>query len=262
MIEPIAYQKKLEGKSNAHLISFNDGKDYVVKYFQPGFEKTLPNEWVSYCLARYLGLPIPFARIIDIPQSYSSQIPELAAINSIPYQFALTYIPDCLDGHQVLDIPKIINSDELASIIVFDYWLYNSDRTRKNILLQKAQGNILRLWAIDHAEVFGTYNWQMDEIENLPVGLIKSATHQIIADFIQDEKEFFEQVDIIQKIPIFLIEEIVSMIPDEWGVTKEEKKAMVNALLMRRKKVLPDLIQKFINTIYRPLHDSKKPKTV
>ena len=63
MIQPIAYRKKLEGKSNAHLITFNDGRDYVVKYFQPGFEKTLPNEWISYCLARYLGLPIPFARI-------------------------------------------------------------------------------------------------------------------------------------------------------------------------------------------------------
>ncbi|WP_394233314.1 HipA family kinase [Niallia oryzisoli] len=256
MIEPIAYQKQLEGKSNAHLISFSDGKDYVVKYFQQGFEKTLPNEWISYCLARYLGLPIPFARIIDIPQSFSSQIPELAAMNHTPHQFALTYIPDCLDGHQVLRIPEITNSNELASIIVFDYWLYNSDRTRKNILLQGESENAFRLWAIDHAEVFGTYNWQQDELENLPTGLIKSATHQIMASFIPDEKQLFEQINIIQTIPTFLIEEIVSMIPDEWMVSKEEKKAMVNSLLVRRKKILPDLIQKFVDKIYRPMQNN------
>lgn len=257
MIEPIAYQKQLEGKSNAHLISFSDGKDYVVKYFQQGFEKTLPNEWVSYCLARYLGLPIPFAQIINIPQSFSSQIPELAQMHHTPYQFALTYIPDCLDGHQVLNISNISNSHELASIIAFDYWLYNSDRTRKNILLKKEQENTYRLWAIDHAEVFGTYNWQKEAIEQLPSGIIKSATHQIMASFIEDENQLFEQLDIIQTIPIFLIEEIVSMIPDEWMVTKEEKKAMVSSLLFRRKKVLPDLMKKFVNKIYWPIHDNQ-----
>lgn len=257
MIEPIAYRKKLEGKSNAHLISFNDGKDYVVKYFQPGFEKTLPNEWVSYCLARYLGLPIPFARIVDIPQSFSSQVPELASMDSTPCQFALTYIPDCLDGHQVQNIPKITNSNELASIIVFDYWLYNSDRTRKNILLQEEEENAFRLWAIDHAEVFGTYNWQSKDLEQLPAGLIKSATHQIMASFIEDDNQLFEQLEVIQTIPIFLIEEMVSMVPDEWMVTKEEKKAMVHSLLIRRKKVLQDLIQKFVHKIYRPIHDNE-----
>ena len=89
-MEPIAYRKRLEGKSNAHLITFNDGNDYVVKYFQPGFEKSLPNEWISYCLGRFLGLPIPFAKIVEIPKNFSSLGPELAqmtdtSINSPPF---------------------------------------------------------------------------------------------------------------------------------------------------------------------------------
>ena len=92
-MEPIAYQKKLAGKSNAHLITFNDGNDYVVKYFQPGFEKTLPNEWISYCLGRYLGLPIPFAKIVEIPKNFSSLNPELAQMTDTQYQFASLYIP-------------------------------------------------------------------------------------------------------------------------------------------------------------------------
>src|SRR3954451_11246634 len=233
MIEPTNYLKKLKGKSNSHLITFNDGRDYVIKYFQPGFEKTLPNEWVSYCLGRYLGLPIPFAQIVNIPQEYSSQIPELAQMNNTPYQFASIYIPDCLDAHQVSSIRQITNHSSLASIIAFDYWLYNGDRTRKNILLHAESENTYRLWAIDQAEVFGTYNWIQSDLEQLPSGLIKSATHQIMARFIENENHFFEQLELIQTIPIFLMEEIVSMIPDEWGVSKEEKKAMVSTLVTR-----------------------------
>lgn len=257
MIEPTNYLKKLEGKSNSHLITFNDGRDYVIKYFQQGFEKTLPNEWISYCLGRYLGLPIPFAQIVNIPQEYSSQIPELAQMNSTPHQFASIYIPDCLDGHQVASIPQITNHSSLASIIVFDYWLYNGDRTRKNILLHKESEDAYRLWAIDQAEVFGTYNWVQSDLEQLPSDLIKSATHQIMARFIENENHFYEQLELIQTIPIFLIEEIVSMIPDEWGVSKEEKKAMVTTLLTRRKKILPDILKRFVHKIYLPLHDGQ-----
>ena len=255
MIEPIAYQKKLDGKSNAHLITFNDGKEYVVKFFQPGFERTLANEWISYCLGRFLGLPIPYAQMVEIPADFSSQFPELQGMSMTQYQFASLYIPNCLDGHQVSHISQIKNNQSLASIIVFDYWLYNGDRTRKNILLQEVSENSYQLWAIDHAEVFGTFNWLLSELSNLPTDLIKSGTHQLMARFIQDEKNFAESLELIQTIPIFLIEEITSTIPDEWMVSKEEKKEIVHTLVKRRKKILPETIQQFIKKIYLPLNN-------
>lgn len=258
MIEPIAYCKKLEGKSNAHLFTFNDGKDYVVKYFQSGFERTLANEWISYCLGRYLGLPIPYAQFVEIPLDFSSQIPELQELSMTQYQFASIYIPHCLDAHQVSHISQIMNHHSLASIIVFDYWLYNGDRTRKNILLHESSESTYQLWAIDHAEVFGTYNWLLSDLEILPADLIKSATHQLMARFIQDEKKFAESLELIQTMPIFLIEEIVSTLPDDWMVSKEEKKEIVHTLVNRRKKVLPETIQTFIKKIYRPLHNIQK----
>ncbi|MFE4242182.1 HipA family kinase [Peribacillus butanolivorans] len=257
MIMPTVYQKKLEGKSNAHLITFSDGKDYVVKYFQPGFEKTLPNEWVAYCLARYLGLPIPYAQLVEIPQEFSSQVPELAQMSQTNFQFASLYVPNCIDGHQASHVSNIINHQSLASIILFDYWLCNGDRTRKNILLYEENQNSYQLWAIDHAEVFGSYNWLLPDLGRLPVRILKSATHQIMALFIEDEKQFTEQLELIQTMPILLIEEIVALIPDDWGVSMEEKKGMVTTLLSRRKNILPKLMQKFILNIYRPLHQNQ-----
>lgn len=154
--------------------------------------------------------------------------------------------PAVLSGHQVPVIPHIINHQSLASIIVFDYWLCNRDRTRKNILLREEPKNVYRLWAIDHAEVFGSFNWQKSDLERLPQGLLESATHKIMACFIEDKTAFQEQVELIQTIPILLTEEIVSLIPDDWEVSKEEKKAMVGALIKSRRKILPRQIKRFI----------------
>jgi hypothetical protein len=256
MIEPIAYLKSLEGKSNAHLITFNDGRDYVVKYFQPGFEKTLPNEWVGYCLGRYLGLPIPYARIVEISEEFSSKVPNLAHMNYSHSQFASLYVPGCLNGHEVPTVPHINNHYSLASIILYDYWLSNKDRTRKNILLREESPNSYQLWVIDHAEVFGSYNWLQTDLDILPAEMIKSATHQLMALFIKEEKDFIDQLELIQTLPILLIEEIVTLIPDDWLVSKDEKKAIVSTLVTRRKKILPELMWKFIKIVYRPIHEN------
>ena len=255
MIQPVAFKETLAGKSNAHLITFDDGRDYVVKYFQPGFEKTLANEWVAYCLARYLSLPIPFAQLVEIPQEFSSNYPELSQMTQAQFQFASLYIPDCYDGHQVTDVPSISNRENLAGIILFDYWMCNRDRTRKNIVLCDDTPNSYRMWIIDHAEVFASYNWVLEDLESLPITILKSATHQIMACYIDKEQDFYEQLEIIQTLPIHLIEEIVALIPDDWNVTNEERKAIVSTLVIRRKKILKKLMERFIKRVYRPIHE-------
>lgn len=256
-MEPVSYRKKLEGKSNAHLITFSDGKDYVVKFFQHGFEKALPNEWVAYPLARFLGLPTPFARIVDIPQNFLTEVEELAQMSDVRYQFASRYIPNCRDGHEVdITNKKVVltNDDwQLASIILFDYWLANTDRTRKNILLKETAADSYHVTVIDHAEIFGNYFWLIDDLEKLPVDVFKSATHQFIAKFIKQEQSFFDVLEVIQQIPVLLLEEIVELIPEEWKVTREERKAIVSTLIKRRKRILPEMIEKFIGKVYRPL---------
>lgn len=258
MIQPVAYQKKLIGKSNAHLITFDDGRDYVVKFFQPGFDKTLANEWIAYCIGRYLGLPIPYAQLVEIPQDFCSQVPELSSVTHTQFQFASLYVSECFDGHQVWTVPKITNPKSLAGIILFDYWLSNRDRTRKNIVLCEETPNSYQLWIIDHAEIFRSYNWIKEDLEIQPVELIKSATHQMMACFIEDEKEFFEPLEIIQTMPIHLIEEIVELIPDDWSVSPEEKKAIVTTLLTRRKRILKKLMERFLKRVYRPLHQNEQ----
>lgn len=256
VIEPVQYRKKLEGKSNAHLITFSDGRDYVVKYFQPGFEKALPNEWVAYGLARFLGLPVPYAKIVEIPADFSAQIPELNHLNISKHQFASLYVPACFDGHQVSTVPAITNHKTLAGIILLDYWLCNRDRTRKNILLCDESPGSYKLWMIDQAEIFNSYNWQIPELEALPDGILKSATHQLMARFIKEEEDFYHYLELIQTTPILLMEELFALIPDDWQMNPEEKKAAIGALLKRRKELLPRLMRRIIKRVYLPLQES------
>lgn len=254
MIKPVAYRRKLEGKSNAHLIAFDDGRDYVVKFFQAGSEKTLPNEWVAYCLARYLGLPVPFACLVEMPEEFTRKIPELAQFIPTRHQFASLYVPNCHDGRHVSDVNGIVNSETLSGIILFDYWLGNRGRTRKNILFQEVANEIYHLWIIDHAEILGSNSWEISSLEHLPTGLRKSSAQHMMATFIKNEDAFAEHLELIQTIPNFLIGEIVSTIPDDWMVTREERKAMVTVLLKRRRKVLPKWLPRFIRKVYLPLH--------
>lgn len=258
MIQPVAYRRKLEGKSNAHLIAFDDGREYVVKFFQEGFERTLPNEWLSYCLARYLGLPVPFSQLVEIPADFIAKSPELSGIIVTQYQFASLYVPDCLNGHEVSGITSIVNNETLAAVILFDYWMGNRDRTRKNVLFQCVDQNFYKMWIIDHAEVLGSYNWQIDKLETIPTGIRKSAAHLLMASFTEREDAFSEALELIQTIPIFLIEEIVAVIPEDWQVTKEERKAMVTALIKRRTKMLPKLMARYIKKVYLPLQEKLK----
>lgn len=251
-MKPMIYHETLPGKSNAHLLTLEDGKRYVVKYLQTGFEKSLANEWIGYCIGRYLGVPIPFAKIISLDEEMKMNLPNPLPLLPSRYQFASSFIPDCKNLHEITDIEKITNQDTLAMLILFDYWLLNSDRTRKNILLQKKSPGEFQVWSIDHAEILTSYRWSLDNLTHASQGLFKSATHQILCRYIENENAFLEALEIIQTMPILLIEEIVDLIPDDWLVTKEEKKAIVAFLIHRRKKVLPKLLITWLKKVYRP----------
>ncbi|WAA08643.1 HipA family kinase [Fervidibacillus albus] len=257
-MEPIRYKGKLEGKSNAHFITFNDGFDYIVKFSQIGFEKSLANEWISYCLARYMGLPIPYAKIVEIPDDFSASFLSPEQINLSKYQFASRYVPDCVNGHECPTPIHCENKETVPSMIVFDYWLFNRDRTRKNVLFQRKHGNVYRLWTIDHAEVFNSYRWTLDELNRLPKDeLLESATHRFLARFIDTEDGFSKAIEIMQKMPTLLIEDILELIPEDWNVSKEEKKGIVRQLIHRRKKIVPNLIDRFIEETYGTNRHSK-----
>ncbi|WHZ59137.1 HipA family kinase [Metabacillus hrfriensis] len=253
MTAPI-YKNLFESKTNnAHLITFEDKRDYVVKFYKPSENKALINEWFGYCIARFMGLPVPYSAITDLSESFFETIPQNEDLQYTSKQFASVYIPDSVNGHQA-EVKSIVNTSDLAKIIVFDYWLCNTDRTKKNIILQeKSPGNYI-LNVIDHAEIFGSYSWTAEDLQQLPHTLLKSATHQMMASFIKEEEVFWKEIERVQTIPTQLLEEIFAFIPPDWNLSSDDQLEIINVLNTRRHKILPEVIRKFIKTIYRPLH--------
>lgn len=252
MIYPLRYLRTLEGKSNAHLIAFSDGREYVVKDNAPGFERTLANEWIAYCLARFLQLPVPYARLVEIPPEFIAEVPEMNAYGvHAKTHFASLHLSTCMDGHQVEEGVKIANSEDMAGILCFDHWLYNSDRTRKNILLQEQSSGLYRVHIIDHAEIFGSPRWSQTELAEMPVHVLKNATHRLFAKHVENEREFRHPLRTIQTMPRHLLEEIMTTLPEDWGVAVEEREALVKMLIRRRQRELPQMLNHFVKTIYR-----------
>ncbi|WP_227937953.1 HipA family kinase [Alkalihalobacillus deserti] len=256
-MKPTSYQKLFESKTNnAHLITFDDGNDYVVKLYKETERKALINEWVAYCFARFLRLPIPYSYLVEIPKEFFDKIPKSTDTKYTSKQFASKYINNCKNGHEV-NVTNITNYSNLAKIIVFDYWLYNVDRTRKNILLQENTPTSHYCWIIDNADSFGSISWTINDLENRPQTIIESATHQMLAKHVKKEKDFKKAIQLIQVIPTQLIEEIVSSIPEDWNLSSDEKQELIKTLNFRRYFTLHLLIEKFIRKVYRPLQTNK-----
>jgi hypothetical protein len=253
-MKPVTYRKLFDSKTNnAHLITFDDGHDYVVKLYKKSEDKVLINEWFAYCIARYMGLPVPHSYLVELSEEFIATIPNNALLQYTTKQFASKYINDSVNGHEV-DVINIMNNSDLAKIIVFDYWLCNTDRTRKNVLLQEKIPGTHFLNVIDHADILGSLSWTINDLEHLPQTIMKSATHEMMAKFIQDEDDLIEQIKWIQAIPIQLLEEILSLIPHDWNLSYEEQQELIKSLIYRRQKILPMLVGKFIKRVYRPLH--------
>jgi hypothetical protein len=253
-MKPSTYRKLFPSKTNnAHLITFDDGKDYVVKLYKEEESKALINEWFAYCIARYMELPVPPSYLVEMPEEFVASIPNNEKFKYTTKQFASKYIENSVNGHEVNAI-DIINKEDLAKIIVFDYWLCNTDRTRKNVLLEeKTPGNYF-LSVIDHAEICGSFNWTVNDLQQLPQTLMKSSTHEMMAKFIQEEDDFNKQIKLIQTIPTQLLEEILSFVPSDWDLSSDEQSELIKALVYRRDKILPMIIREFIKQVYHPIH--------
>jgi hypothetical protein len=253
MITPIQHVKRLENNTNnVHVLTFNDQMEYVVKFHLLHHRKALVNEWLAYCLAKYLQLPIPASKIVEIPRDAYLTIPELHDLPYVKHHIALQYKMNRVNGHSASTVNEIVNNEQLAGIIALDYWLCNTDRTRKNILLKEISKNQYHLSIIDQAKCFGATSWTVSDLENLPEGILESSTHQMMARFITNEVKFKEQLEIIQAIPTLLIDEILSFIPECWMLTKEERKAIVKTLKHRKYKVLPNVLNEFVANVYLP----------
>jgi hypothetical protein len=152
-----------EGGSLPAIVAGDDDGTYVVKFRGAGQgTRALIAELVSGELARVLQLPVPeivFAEL-DPRLAMTEPDPEIQDLlrNSAGLNLGLDYLPGSITFDPIVALPNAIPSRLASSIVWFDAFVSNVDRTAKNT-------NLLvwhrKLWMIDHgATLIFHHNWE------------------------------------------------------------------------------------------------------
>ncbi|MEH7332566.1 HipA family kinase [Neobacillus drentensis] len=262
---PVKFVQTLRG-GTAHVILFNDGKKYVVKWNGTTREraKEAVNEYVAAQLATLLSLPVVPFELVYIPDEFIKKNPELQSKKykfSSGCQYACLFIENSIVLKEFKALPsktEVKNQDMLAAMAVFDQWVYNSDRTMSNLLLERLSEDSYYFHMIDHGKCFpGGYKWSAKTLsQKLKYKMKYRESYQWIFSILNNE-DFTSYVEKIISTPNNLIYEVIQSIPKEWAVSKEESEALYQ-FLVNHKNSLPNVIDNFINKYKN--NSSKKKK--
>lgn len=252
---PIQYVQALRG-GTAHVILFNDGKKYVVKWFgvKKGREKEVVNEYLIGKLAQLLSLPaIPFD-LVYIPEEFLKKTPQLQSSKQTyrsGYHYGCVFIENCTVFEGVRQRPpskmEVKNRETLAGITVFDQWVNNSDRGTMNVILEILNEGGYYVHMIDHGRVFpGRYQWSAQTlVENQPEYNYHWPFYKWAYSLLDNQDELVSFIDRIVAVPNESIYEVINSIPAEWEVAKEDKEALYQFLL-NQKNNLPEIVANII----------------
>ena len=251
---PVKYVQALRG-GTAHVILFNDGKEYVVKWFGVKKErgKEVVNEYVVAKLAQLLSLPIIPFKLVYIPEDFLKKTPELQQKkhNYISgYHFGCVYIKNSIPFEDVRFTPpspqEVNNRNQLAGLTVFDQWLNNSDRGTMNVILERLDDDSYYVHMIDHGRCFpGGYQWSPQTLNNEPAYNFHWPFYKWVYTTLNDTQELTSYIDKIIDFPNEKIYEVMASIPDEWNVSTEERDALYHFLL-KQKRNLPNIVNNMI----------------
>ncbi|MDN3017336.1 hypothetical protein PH210_14145 [Paenibacillus sp. BSR1-1] len=249
-LKPVKYLETLSGGA-AHLFLFNDGNRYVVKC-KNNFHGTreLVNEFVVARLGQLLSLPVVPFEIVQMSQEQIKSIPKKYSSDYKPgSQFASLFIDNCIGlssnpPHPTKD--EINDHEVLAGIFVFDHWVHNRDRTKRNILLEQLQGGKYNIHMIDHGKCFsGGYKWNAATLQKQKGFKKDSIVHIWAVGMLEDLKIVTSYIEQILALPEESIKEVIREIPEDWDVSLQDRKALITYLI-EQKKTIADSVYKFI----------------
>lgn len=152
-----------EGGSLPAIVAGDDDGTYVVKFRGAGQgTRALIAELVSGELARVLRLPVPEIVFVELDPrlAKTEPDPEIQDLlrNSAGLNLGLDYLPGSIAFDPIVGLPNEVPARLASSIVWFDAFVSNVDRTAKNT-------NLLvwhrKLWLIDHgATLIFHHQWE------------------------------------------------------------------------------------------------------
>ncbi|WP_102349258.1 HipA family kinase [Bacillus sp. Marseille-P3661] len=242
-IYPVQYVQAVTG-GTAHVILCSDGNQYVMKMNTVSKRpKEMVNEYVFGKLAKLLSLPVIPFELIQLNEEFIKSTPALYA-NKPNYDPRLRYgslvIENSIVFADKLETPpskqEIINRNMLAGMIIFDQWVYNSNRSINNLLLQHTDKGGYYVHMINHDRCFpGGYRWNAKTIgSQKPEYRMLNQVYRWCYSMLDDDKLLVKFAERIKALPNEWIYEVIVSIPDEWEVTSEERETLYQYLIKEK----------------------------
>ena len=207
-----------EGGSLPAIVEGSDGFEYVLKFRGAGQgKKALISELIGGEMARAIGLKVPELVFMNLDESFGQTEGDEEIQDLLKFSVGLNLGLHFLSGAITYD-PLVSEADALSAskVVLLDSIISNIDRTAKNTNLLNWNKE---LWLIDHgASLYFHHNW-----DNWQSHLDR--TFPMIKDHVLLNRatKLDEAAQIItESISRELLEEIISVIPEEWRVEEND----------------------------------------
>ncbi|AIQ11962.1 HipA family kinase [Paenibacillus durus] len=226
-----------DGWTLPHLFKCEDGQTYVVKFINNrSGSGILANELIAYRLGKWLGLPIPPYRIIQItrdivdmfPVLKSMDIPAGLHLGSLYFEQGTTLL-----GEFNLALCK--NFHHAAGMIVFDHWINNWDRhTAESNLLYIPDERKIQL--IDHSDAFFGPYWDKEEFmeDSDRMDVFWGPLYERFVPFIDGPDPFGHYVSLVEQVSEKTVIQAVQGLPKQWNISREDVTGLIDFLMCRK----------------------------
>jgi hypothetical protein len=260
--------RKMRGGAQAHLLEAADGHFYVVKFLgNPQHRRVLVNELIAAAILKYLQIASPETSLVEVTPKFLRENPDagftIAGKNEpiLPgWHFGSRY-PGDPDRTAVYDfvpdtlLGKVNNLSDFLGCLAFDKWTGNADG-RQSIFFRAPLAEWMPQYRgspqkvgfvalmIDHGFLFNGPHWEF--VSGVGYG---TYMRRVVYDAVTGMDAFEPWLGRIRNFPDSVIDQAVRQIPPDWIRGEEEDLERTLVGLMRRRRMVPELIEE--------LHESK-----
>lgn len=266
MLRALEQIRRMRGGAQSHLMRCDDHNYYVVKFQNnPQHRRILVNELLGTRVAGRLGLPTVPVEIVYVSEDLIRLTPDLCVETPrmrIPCQAGLQFgsrfpgdprrltLHDFLPDKQLMEVE---NLRDFAGMLVFDKWTCNTNG-RQTLFYQPAQdgqdpqARHYRTVMIDQGFCFNAGEW------NFPDTPLRGLyARNSVYQSVRGRESFgvwLERID--RHMNERVLDQLIREIPPEWYEDDLDPLLRMGEQLLRRRRMVPDLLLAAKNTTRQP----------
>jgi hypothetical protein len=229
-IRALTFVRGFETDTKPALLQCDDAQAYVVKGVQSG--RKIVNDHVVARLGELLKAPVGKPMLINIS-------PELIEIEPRLSHFApglahgTLFIPDCIDRSDFIAISEGTNRARFALLAVLYGWVQGYDQ---QFLYRKRRPQLV--YSVDHSFFFPfdseTGEWSPEILRQHPQAVVDP----YFSTCGLKRVEIHQALQALASVTEDDIFEVVATLPEPWGITMDERIALVEYLIRRKQELL------------------------